>query len=652
MKKELMISVLAAGMLTLTGCGGSSDGGGTTPTTTTTLSAQFIDSAVQGLSYDCQSSGKTGITDKDGTFYYVSGDTCTFKVGDIILGKTQITGTTTPRSLTTVEPDLTNILRLLQTLDTDATPDNGITLPTGLSGDLDLGNNFDAEINTYLANNNVTNTVVTAEEATTHFAKSVPLDIDDTLFIGKTYAFSDGFMVDSTIAFNADHTYKYDDGATGTWAIQDNIITLTSYAGETPIGAVEFIFISETLSVATTYYISSSDGQHLGETVYDNVTYTVTDTVATPPAPITLTDAMFSGKTYTYSIGPDVTVNYVSDGTFTSTGDGDTNGTWTITDNKLVMTDAIGTTTITFTSSTHVDATAQDIGQAVNVMTDVPYTAIATPVASGERRSDEPLRAEIRSSYDNALVVTTNYTYNDNVVTASTAYDENNSYTETTTYQSSNRAYFLQYLMNYDYSYSNGDGTFTSDSASYSYNFTYDINQNIIHFDFLNNNNLSQDINWTYDTQNRMTGARSYRYGENVLSVMTVNSYDTHGNPTQIDSIDYDENGTEIGTETTTSSYTYYPSGNIESDTSVDQTTGETSTTTYIDVTIPLSVRVFDLTDRYTLHHTWDETGDGTHVSNNVYTYDSLNRKIGYFSDVDNSGACDNGELCTTYFYE
>ena len=61
MKKELLISVLAASLLTMTGCGSSSDdSGATSGGTTTTLSAQFIDSAVKGLNYDCQSSGKSG----------------------------------------------------------------------------------------------------------------------------------------------------------------------------------------------------------------------------------------------------------------------------------------------------------------------------------------------------------------------------------------------------------------------------------------------------------------------------------------------------------------------------------------------------------------------------------------------------------------
>lgn len=176
MKKEILISILSAGVLAMSGCSGSSDDNngdgknGGTGDSPTTLSAQFIDSAVAGLGYDCQSSGKSGLTDTNGYFNYVSGDTCTFKVGDITLGSAQPTGSVfTPRDLTTVEPNLTNTLRLLQTLDKDENLSNGISLPSGLTGTLALDGDFDAEINTFLSNNSITNTVVTAEDAKAHF---------------------------------------------------------------------------------------------------------------------------------------------------------------------------------------------------------------------------------------------------------------------------------------------------------------------------------------------------------------------------------------------------------------------------------------------------------------------------------------------------
>lgn len=763
MKKELMISVLAAGMLTLTGCGSSSDGGGTTPTTTT---SQFIDSAVQGLGYNCSPSDTSGLTDSTGHFDYVAGDTCTFKVGTVTLGSAQPAGDIfTPRDLTTVEPNLTNILRFLQTLDSDL-GDDIITIPADLNGTVDFGVDFNTTVEDFIATNYEAGTepvVVTPDDATVHFdtsmtkaiteadfvGKTYTIDDDitltvsfkddytfsatgdgdhngtwsildnkltivdgavggtvtmtfriddlvdlvyqdsgqeattfvgaaytvtttpvvpdpttitltDVMFIGKTYAFSDGFMVDSTFSFNADHTYTDTDDNSGTWSIQNNILVLASNLTS---AFIDIAFVSDTLSTTTTYYVSSTDGQRIGETVYEDVAYTVTDTVVAPPASITLTDDMFIGMTYTYQDdpqGPTYSYSFYDDHTYVVTG-GDGDGAaypWSInTDTNVInLIDSVQTGESfdwNLTSSTQMSITTRNGDGSIALVTEnVPYTSVSTPIASGERRSDEPLRAEIRSSYDNALLETTNYTYNDNVVTASSVYDENNSHTETTTYQSSNRAYLLQYLINYDYSYSNGDGTFTSTSSVYSVNFAYDINQNITHAYGMSNDFMYQESNLTYDAQNRMTGGRSYDYETNELSVITVTSYDSHGQVTLSNSVDYDENGTEIGTESTTSTYTYYPSGNIESETNVNQTTGETRTTTYIDVTVPYSVRVFNMTDRYTLHYTWDDTGDGTLEISDVYTYDTLNRKIGFFSDSDNSGACDNGEQCTTYFYE
>ena len=173
----MILSLIVAAGLGITGCSsdnGSSDNGENTGKTTkgSALSAQFIDAAVEGLAYDCQSSGKTGLTDKDGYFDYDKGDTCTFKIGSIILGSAKITGTTTPKTLTVVEPNLTNILRLLQTLDSDENLSNGITLPSNLTGTLDLGVGFDAQINDYLSKNNLQNVVVTSEDAKLHFEQT------------------------------------------------------------------------------------------------------------------------------------------------------------------------------------------------------------------------------------------------------------------------------------------------------------------------------------------------------------------------------------------------------------------------------------------------------------------------------------------------
>ena len=271
MKKALMFSVLTAGILVLTGCSSDDGDGGTS--TNTTQSAQFIDSAVAGLSYECQSSGNGGLTDANGYFNYVTGDTCTFSIGETVLGSAQITGTTTPRTLTTVEPDLSNILRLLQTLDTDADPENGIVLPTALTGSIDLGSDFDAQIDSYLAQNHISNPVVSAVVANEHFRTSVPLTIEDADFSEKSYTFINAY-VDSTITFNADHTYAYASGSTGTWSVAENTLVLVDALH---LGAIEFIFISETKCVGKSYYISGSDQSHIGEQVIRDIRYTTSD---------------------------------------------------------------------------------------------------------------------------------------------------------------------------------------------------------------------------------------------------------------------------------------------------------------------------------------------------------------------------------------
>ena len=171
MKKSLLISLIAATTLVLTGCGSNdSNAVGVGGTST----AKFIDSAVAGLSYDCHSSGESGTTDSEGNFNYVAGDECTFSVGSVTLGSAEPSGsTTTPRDLTSDDVVFVNILRFLQTLDTDENPDNGITLPTDITGSIDFGSDFDAEIQNFMINNNIRNAVVSSTEAKEHFEKSI-----------------------------------------------------------------------------------------------------------------------------------------------------------------------------------------------------------------------------------------------------------------------------------------------------------------------------------------------------------------------------------------------------------------------------------------------------------------------------------------------
>jgi len=64
------------------------------------------------------------------------------------------------------------MLRLLQTLDTDEDPSNGITLPTRMVGDISLGVDFDAQVQGFLDQNSVQNALVTATAANNHFQQT------------------------------------------------------------------------------------------------------------------------------------------------------------------------------------------------------------------------------------------------------------------------------------------------------------------------------------------------------------------------------------------------------------------------------------------------------------------------------------------------
>lgn len=90
---------------------------------------QFLDSAVSGLYYESESF--SGFTDVNGNFDYVPGEYVRFYLGATLLGEALAQAEVTPLDLLTEEDDpdkLQNMLRILQTVDSDSDPSNGITI--------------------------------------------------------------------------------------------------------------------------------------------------------------------------------------------------------------------------------------------------------------------------------------------------------------------------------------------------------------------------------------------------------------------------------------------------------------------------------------------------------------------------------------------
>jgi len=128
----------------LVSCGGGSSDSSSTPTA---ITGSYSDAgAVSGLQYSTAT--QSGTTDSSGKFLYLPGETVTFSVGSIVIGKAVAAPTLTTFDLVGISAPLTslgipnnipssllfqqaiNISTFLQTLDSDGNVSNGISIPS------------------------------------------------------------------------------------------------------------------------------------------------------------------------------------------------------------------------------------------------------------------------------------------------------------------------------------------------------------------------------------------------------------------------------------------------------------------------------------------------------------------------------------------
>ena len=116
-------------LLFLAACADDGDGDGARTGT-------FIDSAVEGVVFTTAT--QSGTTDSAGTFIYLPGEVVSFYIGDILIGTATGSALLTPLDFVTgaideTDPQVTNILRFVQSLDADNDPDNGITISAAVT---------------------------------------------------------------------------------------------------------------------------------------------------------------------------------------------------------------------------------------------------------------------------------------------------------------------------------------------------------------------------------------------------------------------------------------------------------------------------------------------------------------------------------------
>ena len=130
-----------------------------------------------GVGYST-SAGLAGFTDSEGTFYYKEGDTVSFQIGDISLGSVVAAEKLTPVEVMgasgTADQKVINLSRLLQTLDADGDPSNGINIEESTRTALEGKNvDFDVPLESFeRSNQSVTKAVgkdmVSAKDALKH----------------------------------------------------------------------------------------------------------------------------------------------------------------------------------------------------------------------------------------------------------------------------------------------------------------------------------------------------------------------------------------------------------------------------------------------------------------------------------------------------
>jgi len=109
--------------------------GGSTGSDKELLVGVFSDSPVGGLSFATQST--SGVTNADGVFSYRAGETVAFSIGNLALPLAIASDMVTPLDMVASDnvndPSVVNIARLLQSLDEDGNPENGIIISENTS---------------------------------------------------------------------------------------------------------------------------------------------------------------------------------------------------------------------------------------------------------------------------------------------------------------------------------------------------------------------------------------------------------------------------------------------------------------------------------------------------------------------------------------
>lgn len=212
--KLTYVAALIGSVLVIAGCGEKSTTNVKLPPDPA-LTGVFVDSPVSGLSYN-SASVEAGQTDENGEFSYFRGEQLSFYIGDLVFPETPASSVISPLDLFATDnafnQSVVNTIRLLQSLDTDGDPTNGITLSADAANvatvTLEEGEtltdffnqsdaDFASDVEVWLpAAGGASNTLIDKSTALSHFVSYLetelgtlfPNTFDVTKFTGDVYA--------------------------------------------------------------------------------------------------------------------------------------------------------------------------------------------------------------------------------------------------------------------------------------------------------------------------------------------------------------------------------------------------------------------------------------------------------------------------------
>jgi hypothetical protein len=176
-----LVAVFIAFCTVSCGGGGGSSSSTQTPiveTQPTVFTGMFLDSAVEGLSYETLTN--SGLTNAKGEFTYQANENVIFSIGDIAMPTVIANSVLTPLDVMNTDnvnhPSVVNVLRLLQSLDEDGIADNGIKIPAvalelaqGLTVDF-ASADFESQVaNLVQMSGGVHQQLISTEDAIYHF---------------------------------------------------------------------------------------------------------------------------------------------------------------------------------------------------------------------------------------------------------------------------------------------------------------------------------------------------------------------------------------------------------------------------------------------------------------------------------------------------